>query len=384
MIRLVHVKSSGSNATSRKADEVDDTKTDLVHIVRLALTNQIDDLGLYVRRIVHRYRKTNPTLGAQLEALLKDAALGASPLRKTVADPVPIDNDSGLNLAKIESPAEVNEQPLWTNRIEQQLKQIVQERARRHELVKAKLLPSKTALFIGPPGVGKTLAARWLAKQLKRPLMTLDLAAVMSSFLGKSGSNVRHVLDYAKANPCVLLLDEFDSIAKRRDDETEIGELKRLVTVLLQEIDQWPADGLLIAATNHGELLDPAVWRRFDAILTFPKPTAEQVERLIIEILDVEAPPTLIRALSGMLNGLSHAELKRELLTLRRRSLLEDRPLVTFLDELVQTRANILTRQDRIELALSLLNSGMSQRAVQQATGVSRDTMRNRVRKGGV
>src|SRR5665213_3572636 len=128
-----------------------------------------------------------------------------------------------------------------------------------------------------PPGVGKTLAARWIARELHRPLLTLDLSAVMSSFLGRTGANVRHVLDYAKGVDCVLLLDELDSIAKRRDDASDVGELKRLVTVLLQEIDDWPSTGLLIAATNHSDLLDPAVWRRFEMRVNFPMPGDESV-----------------------------------------------------------------------------------------------------------
>ena len=97
--------------------------------------------------------------------------------------------------------------------------------------------PTRSALFTGPPGVGKTLAAKWMARELGQPLAILDLSAVMSSFLGRTGSNVRAVLDFARDRRCILLLDEFDAVAKRRDDTSEIGELKRLVTVLLQEID---------------------------------------------------------------------------------------------------------------------------------------------------
>ena len=137
--------------------------------------------------------------------------------------------------------------------------------------------------------LGKTLAARWIAKKLNRPLIVLDLWAVMSSFLGRTGNNIRNVLDYAKGLDCVLLLDEFDAIAKRRDDAVEIGELKRLVTVLLQEIDEWPSSGLLLAATNHPDLLDPAVWRRFELIVEFPMPTEAEIRQAIELFLGGEA-----------------------------------------------------------------------------------------------
>ena len=132
-------------------------------------------------------------------------------------------------------------EPVFSPNIARQLKAIVEERLNPHALRAAGLEPTRTALFVGPPGVGKTMAARWVARELGRPLLTLDLAAVMSSYLGRTGSNLRLVLDYAKAIDCVLLLDELDAIAKRRDDREEIGELKRLVTVLIQQIDDWPS-----------------------------------------------------------------------------------------------------------------------------------------------
>jgi SpoVK/Ycf46/Vps4 family AAA+-type ATPase len=151
--------------------------------------------------------------------------------------------------------------------LEETLSQLIQERRQTERLASMGLSPTRSAIFVGPPGVGKTLTARWLASQLGVPLYVLDLTAVMSSLLGRSGTNLRAALDFAKRSPCVLLLDEIDAIAKRRSDDTDVGELKRLVTVILQEVDEWPATGLLLAATNHSELIDPALWRRFDLVI---------------------------------------------------------------------------------------------------------------------
>ncbi len=144
--------------------------------------------------------------------------------------------------------------------------------------------------------------------------MVLDLSAVMSSFLGRTGNNLRVVLDYAKASHGVLLLDEFDAIAKRRDDTVEVGELKRLVTVLLQEIDVWPSDGLLIAATNHQELLDPAVWRRFDAVIRFSLPSRTEMEEGVRRfVADCDIDDVATAAIASAFANISFSDAEREI-----------------------------------------------------------------------
>jgi SpoVK/Ycf46/Vps4 family AAA+-type ATPase len=207
--------------------------------------------------------------------------------------------------------------------------------------------------------------------------VTLDLAAVMSSFLGRTGNNVRNVLDYAKGIPCVFLLDEFDAIAKRRDDVVEVGELKRLVTVLLQEIDSWPTTSLLIAATNHDELLDPAVWRRFELIVRFPMPADGDVRRAVETYLgDVAIGEHWVRVLARVFVGASYADIERELKRVRRQAVIQKDPLESRLKMLVAEQADSMKRGDRAHLALALVGAGLSQREAHEWTGVSRDTIR--------
>ena len=130
----------------------------------------------------------------------------------------------------------------------------------------------------------------------------------------------------------ILLLDELDAIAKKRDDATEVGELKRLVTVLLQEIDDWPASGLLLAATNHPDLLDPAVWRRFEMIISFPSPDPKRVRQAIRTYLGRQMPDHgWEEILATVLQGRSFSDIERLILTARRAATVSgDRTGATF------------------------------------------------------
>ncbi|WP_284352652.1 AAA family ATPase [Roseisolibacter agri] len=291
---------------------------------------------------------------------------------------MPVDTDSRLDLLRVEPVPVLDHEPLWAPPVRAALEQLVRERQEAAALDAAGLTPTRTAVFSGPPGVGKTLAARWVARALGRPLLILDLAAVMSSYLGRTGANLRHVLDYAKGVRGVLLLDEIDALAKRRDDAQEIGELKRLVTVLLQEVDDWPPSGLLLAATNHPDLLDPAAWRRFDVRVEFPMPTTRQVHALVQRAAEAAglASGALVDALALTFAGASFSDIERDLLRARRGAVVAGEPFARHAVRLVQEHAGALARADRQRLAGALRSSGLSQRQVNELTGVSRDTLR--------
>jgi SpoVK/Ycf46/Vps4 family AAA+-type ATPase len=297
---------------------------------------------------------------------------------------VPVDLESRLQLLRIEEKPALEVEPIWEPPVKRALQQILSERQRDEDLLKQGLMPTRSVIFTGPPGVGKTLAARWIARELRRPLLTLDLSAVMSSFLGRTGANVRHVLDYAKSVHGVLLLDELDSIAKRRDDASDVGELKRLVNVLLQEIDDWPATGLLLAATNHADLLDPAVWRRFEMRIEFPMPNERAVREAIETFIGPNrATDTWRDVLAVTLRGLSFSDIEREMTLARRASVTRDIPLEHALGEVVQHRVEPLARRERGQIAMWLTEAGVSQRQVHELTGVSRDTIRKKTKPGG-
>ncbi len=359
-------------------DETSEQSRDLVQLARLALAGRPQDIQTYVTRMSRKYQKPCPQLAEELKELIKLAPTRQSPLRSDGIAAIPVDRETRLQLLRHETGPDLEYEPIWTETVAAQLAQIVSEHSRSDELLAKGLAPTRTAIFTGPPGVGKTLAARWLAVQLDRPLLTLDLSAVMSSFLGRTGSNVRHVLDYAKGVSCVLLLDELDSIAKRRDDAQEVGELKRLVTVLLQEVDDWPEGGLLVSASNHPELLDPAVWRRFEMQIRFELPERAAVEQAIQLFVDDSASlsSSWSSALAEAFNGESFSDIQREIINLRRQAILSNCPLTELFPQLIRRHIAAQPKAARRDIALRLFEAGLSQRYINELTGISRDTLR--------
>jgi len=351
---------------------------EFVQLSRLALAGREQDVRAYVLRISRKLRKTSPELAERLIGMIGDGVTRQSPLRGGAVATVPVDTDTRLQLLRLETPPILQQPPVYTADIVRKLDRIVLEHSKSKELFQQGLFPTRTVILTGPPGVGKTMTARWFADRLNKPLLTLDLSAVMSSFLGRTGTNVRHVLDYAKGVPCVLFLDELDAIAKRRDDAHEVGELKRLVTVLLQEIDDWPVGGLLVGATNHSDLLDPAVWRRFEARIDFPLPNVERIQALVKrQLADTDCDEdSWLRILTVLFSGFSFSDIDRELLTCKREALVTAKPLAESFSALIKSHADGISSTAKRELAKGLSATGLSQRRISEITGYSRDFLR--------
>lgn len=157
---------------------------------------------------------------------------------------------------------------------------------RKGELIKRNGLPVRSKLlFCGPPGTGKTLCAEVFAGQLGLPFFHVKLDRLISSFLGETASNIRKTFEFARRQPCVLFFDEFDALARSREEGSDHSELRRVVNSLLIFIDQIQPSGFLIAATNLDSQLDPAIWRRFDEVVWFDHPDENLTRRYLVNAM---------------------------------------------------------------------------------------------------
>jgi hypothetical protein len=185
----------------------------------------------------------------------------------------PVDKETGAPLAEILHPDQLKSiQPLFNLDLDKGVNALLEEWRHVDELKSAGVRPALNTMIFGAPGTGKTMLAHYIAGQLGLPLIVARLDGLISSFLGTTARNISSLFSFANRYKCVLLLDEFDAVAKLRDDPHELGEIKRVVNTLLQCIDSRSDVGFTIAITNHEALLDPAVWRRFDIRIEVPKP----------------------------------------------------------------------------------------------------------------
>lgn len=224
----------------------------------------------------------------------------------------PADRETSVPLAEILlAPAKGQPTPIFDETLQLAMNALVSEWQRSDALKLLGVEPSRSCLFYGPPGTGKTLAALTLAARLNLPVVNARIDGLVSSFLGTTARNIANLFDFANRYRCVLILDEFDALAKMRDDPHELGELKRVVNTLLQNLDARADKGLTIAITNHEGLLDPAVWRRFQNHVRIGQPDLPtRLEMLRTFLGSLRLGDDVIKTLSYVAGPRSGSDLK--------------------------------------------------------------------------
>jgi hypothetical protein len=224
----------------------------------------------------------------------------------------PADRETSVPLAEvIPDPTAGKPEPIHTETLKLALDAMLNEWKRVDELRAMGVEPSRSCLIYGPPGTGKTLTAFWLAAQLRLPVVNARIDGLVSSFLGTTARNIANLFAFANRYRCVLVLDEFDAMAKMRDDPHEVGEIKRVVNTLLQNLDSRAGTGLTIAITNHDTLLDSAVWRRFENHIRIDLPDERtRVDMLQTFLRPLEISEDVIKTLAFLVGDRSGSFLK--------------------------------------------------------------------------
>ncbi|MDB4224300.1 AAA family ATPase [Granulosicoccus sp.] len=240
--------------------------------------------------------------------------------------------DSNSQMPLIEEQVQ-SETPLFLNRDQSGVVGSFCEDAENAELLKKRGIPPRLFLMLsGPPGTGKSLLAGHVAARLSKPLLVVRLDALISSRLGDTAKNIREVFDHVAQRGGALFLDEMDAIAKVRDDRMELGELKRVVNTVLQSIDSLPEESVVIAATNHAQLLDSAIWRRFPYSIEVALPDSDVRSAMWEHFLfaELNIKNRLPKVLAQLSDGLSGSDIEILALACRRRCVLDDASLNFF------------------------------------------------------
>lgn len=248
----------------------------LCDIIRYGLNNDNVNFRKAAEAICAEERANqHGVLAKKIEEMLRITT--KNPLKEPAAPPTRNGNGDSIVLEKI--PEKKLDQLLLPQNIIDSCNELIEEQMRADLLRSHGLEPRNKILLIGPPGNGKTSLAEAIAESLMLPILTVKYESLIGAYLGETASRLGKLFDYVKTRQCVLFFDEFETIGKERGDTHETGEIKRVVSSLLLQIDALPSYVIAIAATNHESLLDKAAWRRFQIRMELPKPSRADLEK---------------------------------------------------------------------------------------------------------
>ena len=274
----------------------------LIALVKYGIAGDKIRFQKVVESIIAEERAIKHTILAdKLEALLH-----SYPLRKPIINGNAISDNRINNFVNEVIPERKISDLILPKPVIEIVNEVVQEQHRFDLLRSYNLEPRNRLLLIGPPGNGKTSLAEAIAESLMVPLLVVRYDGVVGAYLGETASRLRRLMEYTATRKCVLFFDEFETLGKERGDTHETGEIKRVVSSLLLQIDSLPSHVVVIGATNHSELLDRAVWRRFQIRMVLPKPTGARLADWFAKFerrIDVPlgySPETIAKKLYGI------------------------------------------------------------------------------------
>ncbi len=215
---------------------------------------------------------------------------------------------------------------VFSNEIDTSLRKVISEQKQRLKLKEFDLKPISKILLIGPPGTGKTLTSKILASELNLPLFTVQFEGLLSRYMGESAAKLKLVFNKISDTRAIYLFDEFDAIGAKRTKDNDVGEIRRVLNTFLQLLENINSDSLIIAATNHPELLDEALFRRFDKVIYYNNPDANVIEALLKDRLYSFAKDQIDwKKLASLAEGLNHSEIVKACNEISKEIILNDK-----------------------------------------------------------
>lgn len=355
----------------------------LPKLIRAGLEDDKKSFEVISLTLAQKIKKRNPIVSDEINQILFDKNIRNETYRSIGLDRLPTNKKNDMNLLKVEECDEII-QPILEDDIMEKYCRFIDEQYMVKELLEIGVKPSNTILLYGEPGVGKTLSAKWLANKLNKPLMILDLSTVISSYLGETGVNLKKVLDYARGKSSILFLDEFDAIAKKRNDERELGEIKRIVNVLLKELEDWPIGDIIIAATNHPELLDKAMWRRFDLKINIRMPDKELRHHIIDrEFKNFDIPKVILAVLAECTDSINSAEVVRMCDDIKKDYILTKKDIEIAILDKIRYNLDSARHEVKAELVWALRNDmQLSVEEIVKVTNISKSSVYRYLNRG--
>ena len=300
--------------------------SEVFRIINGALRLDIDRVRNYTSFLADKLHESgDEKTAARLRRLLLEEDHQLRPAGTSSAHTLPVDSESRFPLIERIKPQTIDEPPVVINDTQwATVREFISVAKSQGQIEAHGVRAAVSLLMYGPPGTGKSRLARFIATELGLELYVARLDGLISSFLGSTSKNIRALFEFASKTPCVLFLDEFDAIAKLRGDTLELGELKRVVNSFMQNLDSLGPQGIILAATNHDELLDRAVWRRFTYRLELVHPDSALRRKLWEQFLpSVPKRKKDLAALVDLSDGFSGADIHEVCLRLERKQITE-------------------------------------------------------------
>jgi SpoVK/Ycf46/Vps4 family AAA+-type ATPase len=355
--------------------------TEIIKIIEGGLKKDPKKVFSYAKLLAEKLLNDGEDkMAATIQSLINQKMVNTVSMDELLATPV--DQESGMGIADVFIPTETTS-IILPELLNTKVNGFINSIQHRKLLDSHGVTSSNTLLLYGMPGVGKTKIAQYISEKTGLPLVVARLDGIVSSLLGNTAKNVRKIFDFADSKPCILFLDEFDAIAKARDDQHELGELKRVINSLLQNIDAFASNNILIAATNHQELLDKAIWRRFNTVIEISPPSQEEIEKLLVlffknfKISFLDDKKKLEKA-ANLLLGKTPADIKTVVNKTITQSLIEEKKLIDFEDLAVHIFDFNTHGSYTIEDLIKYLNdNGIPQSQIAEKLAISIRQVRN-------